>query len=71
MLSLDSRWAGAGWVVLAACVTLGQVGAGMRLPAWVLGLSPFHHVSRYPADDFSWPPAVLLTLLAATAASAA
>ncbi|WP_207210381.1 ABC transporter permease [Nocardioides zhouii] len=65
LLSVRSRWAVAGWAVLAACVTLGQVGAGLELPDWVLGLSPFHHVPKYPAEAFAWTPELLMTALTA------
>ncbi len=56
LLSVRSRWAVAGWGVLALFVTVGQVGPGLDLPGWVLGLSPFHHVPRYPSEAFAWSP---------------
>ncbi len=65
LLSVRSRWAVAGWAVLAVCVTLGQVGSGFRLPDWVLGLSPFHHVPKYPSEAFVWTPELVMTVLAA------
>jgi ABC-2 type transport system permease protein len=71
LLSVRSRWAVAGWAVLAAFVTLGQVGAGLELPGWVLGLSPFHHVPKYPSEAFDWRPELLLTVLAAALVSVA
>ena len=71
LLSVRSRWAVAAWGVLAAFVTLGQVGAGLELPDWVLGLSPFHHVPKYPSEGFAWRPELLLTLLAAALVSLA
>ena len=37
-------------------VTLGQLGESLRLPAWVVGLSPYHHVPKYPAEAFLWRP---------------
>lgn len=64
LLSLRSRWAVAGWAVLAACVTLGQVGAGLGLPAWLVDVSPFQHVSRYPAQAYDWRPGATMTVLA-------
>ncbi len=71
LMSVRSRWAVAGWAVLAVFVTLGQVGAGLELPDWVLGLSPFHHVPKYPSEAFAWQPELLMSLLAATVVAAA
>lgn len=71
LLSVRSRWAVAGWAVLVACVTLGQVGAALELPGWVLGLSPYHHVPKYPSEAFAWPPELALTVVAALAVSGA
>jgi ABC-2 type transport system permease protein len=70
LLSVRSRWAVAGWAVLAACVSVGQVGAGLELPGWILGLSPFHHVPKYPAEAFAWRPELVLTLLASAVLAA-
>ncbi|SED22226.1 ABC-2 type transport system permease protein [Nocardioides exalbidus] len=64
LLSVRNRWAVAGWAVLAACVTLGQVGASLDLPGWLLGVSPFHHVPKYPSEAFAWAPEVVMALLA-------
>ncbi|MCF6379457.1 hypothetical protein L2K70_17740 [Nocardioides KLBMP 9356] len=71
LLSVRSRWAVAGWALLALFVTVGQVGPGVGLPDWVLGLSPFHHVPRYPAEVFTWPPEVVMTAVSAVALLAA
>lgn len=71
LLSFRSRWAVAGWAVLVLCVTLGQVGAALDLPGWVLGLSPYHHVPKYPSEAFAWRPEVGLALVAALAVAAA
>ena len=64
LLSVRSRWAVAGWALVAACVTLGQVGESLDLPGWVVGLSPYHHVPKYPSESFAWGPELVLTLLA-------
>jgi ABC-2 type transport system permease protein len=67
LLSVRNRWAVAGWALVAACVTLGQVGESLDLPGWLVGLSPYHHVSRYPAEAIAWGPELVLTLLALAA----
>ena len=37
---------------------LGQVGASLELPGWLIGVSPFHHVPKYPSEAFTWTPEV-------------
>lgn len=64
LLSVRSRWAVAGWALVAACVTLGQVGESLDLPGWLVGLSPYHHVPTYPSESVAWGPELVLTLLA-------
>lgn len=64
LLSVRSRWAVAGWALVAACVTVGQVGESLDLPGWVVGLSPYHHVPQYPSEPVAWGPELVLTLLA-------
>lgn len=63
-LALGSRWASAGWALLAAFVTVGLVGELLRLPGWVVGLSPFQHVAKVPSEPMAWGSALLLTALA-------
>lgn len=60
------RLAAAAWIVLGACVVLGQVGTAFGLPEWAGDLSPFAHA---PRDAFAGQgrPALLLTLLASAA----
>lgn len=70
LLSVHSRWAIAGWALVAACVSLGQVGESLDLPGWMVGLSPYHHVPRYPSESFVWRPELVLTLLALAVLSA-
>lgn len=53
-------WALLGWSVLAT-----YFGALLRLPQWLLDLSPYQHIPRMPAADFTPAPLVVLTLVAA------
>ncbi|MGI8522277.1 MAG: ABC transporter permease [Nocardioides sp.] len=50
-------------LVLSAVVLL--FGAAWRLPGWVLGLSPFHHLASFPAVDFRWLPFLGVLVVAA------
>lgn len=67
LLTVRSRWAIAGWGLLAVFVTLGQLGESLQLPDWVVGLSPYHHVPKYPAEAFLWRPELMMTALAGAA----
>jgi len=46
-------------------------GAALGAPAWLLGVSPFHHVGLVPAQSFKALAAAIMLALAATALSAA
>jgi ABC-2 type transport system permease protein len=58
------RWSAAGWAVVGACFTVGQVGAALDLDQWVVDLSPFTHVPALPGHPF-WLPIGVLTAVAA------
>src|SRR4029078_7416794 len=65
LFGLRARWATLGWAVLAACLLLGQVGELLGLPGWVVGLSPYGHLSRLPGAAFAFRPELGLTAIAA------
>ncbi|MGN6189021.1 MAG: polyketide antibiotic transporter [Conexibacter sp.] len=46
-------------------------GAALGAPAWLLGVSPFHHVGLVPAQDFKTLGAAIMVALAAVAQLAA
>jgi ABC-2 type transport system permease protein len=46
-------------------------GAALGAPAWLLGVSPFHHVALVPAQSFKALAAVVMLALAAAALAAA
>lgn len=52
-----------GWGLLVLALVLGQLGGLLNLPGWAQDLSPFHHSSAMPVEDFAAAPA--LTMLAA------
>jgi len=64
-LALGTRWAVAGWAVLVLFVSLGQLGELLRLPGWVIGLSPYTHVPQLPVESFAAQPELTMTLIAA------
>jgi polyether ionophore transport system permease protein len=56
------RLIGLGWVLLVAFLLLGQLGAVLRLPQWMLDLSPFTHIPHLPGAGMTWTPVAWLTL---------
>ena len=56
---------GATWAVYGFAMIVGFFGPIMDLPQWVHNLSPVEHVARLPLEDASWPPVIVLTLIAA------
>jgi ABC-2 type transport system permease protein len=55
------RWtAPVAWFALAAALVMGQLGQMLRLPQWLLDVSPFTHVPAVPAEAFTATPLVWL-----------
>lgn len=48
------RYAVAGWGILAAFVVLGMFGELLKFPSWIIGLSPYTHVPKLPAESMPW-----------------
>jgi ABC-2 type transport system permease protein len=63
-LSWSSRYAAAGWGLLAGFFVVGPVAELLHLPGWVAGLSPYSHVPKVPAESFGVLPEAGLVLLA-------
>lgn len=59
------RFAPFAWGVLLVTFVVGELGATMNLPRWVIDASPFAHLSQLPGGSFEVLPAVVLTLVAA------
>ena len=53
------------WGVLAGLVVIGLLGEVLRLPDWVIKLSPFERTPALPAGGLAVLPLAVLTLLAA------
>jgi ABC-2 type transport system permease protein len=70
-LAQGSRWALAGWAVLAAFFLVGPLAELLQLPGWVAGLSPYSHVPRVPAEPLALAPELILTALAVVLAATA
>jgi ABC-2 type transport system permease protein len=63
--TVRSSWAVLGWAFLVLFLTVGQLGELLRLPQWVIDLSPYVHVPRMPVESFTAGPSLVLTALAA------
>jgi ABC-2 type transport system permease protein len=70
LFGLAPRYARASWAALAACLLIGQLGRLIRLPTWLLDLSPFLHVPRLPGGPFELAPVLALLVIAAVVAAA-
>lgn len=57
------RWGPLAWVVVGWSFLVGQIGALLRLPHWVQNLSPFMNLPKVPAESWSWPPLIWLTVV--------
>ena len=49
---------------VAVAYVLSFVGPALNLPAWVIGLSPFYHVSLVPVADYALTQGVVMTCIA-------
>jgi len=53
------------WAGLGLAFVLGEFGTTMRLPQWLIDVSPFAHVTVYPLGTWEWGNVVGLSLVAA------
>ncbi|MGA8245428.1 MAG: polyketide antibiotic transporter [Nocardioides sp.] len=58
------RWSFLAWLGLVVGVVVVFFGPLLRLPAWVQGVSPYHHLALVPAEPFRWAPFAVLLVLA-------
>lgn len=54
LVGLTPRRAALTWLALAFCAVVLFFGSILRLPQWLLDLSPFTHLGRYPAQPIPW-----------------
>ena len=55
----------AAWAALMVFLLFGQLGPLLRLPQWVMDISPFTHVPKLPGAAFTLTPLIWLTVVAA------
>jgi ABC-2 type transport system permease protein len=54
------------WGMMVACFVIGFLGEVLKLPRWIIDLSPFQHTPHLPAAPIAVTP--LLTMLVIAAA---
>jgi ABC-2 type transport system permease protein len=59
------RVSGIAWALLGYAVFVVYLGGLLNLPGWMMNLSPYQHVPRMPAAEFTVTPLIILTLIAA------
>jgi ABC-2 type transport system permease protein len=64
------RAIGLAWALLAYAILMVYLGGLLQLPQWALDLSPYTHIPRMPAAEFTALPLVILTVLAAVLVAA-
>jgi ABC-2 type transport system permease protein len=62
---IGSRFVAVGWLGLGFCFVVMMFGELLRLPTWLMAVSPFRHLAQTPAEDFRMVPIVVLVLLIA------
>ena len=55
------HWTWVGWLVLAFEAVIGWLGGLLKPPSWMVELSIFDRVPRYPLEPVSWAPLLLLS----------
>jgi ABC-2 type transport system permease protein len=59
----SARYAAYAWAVFAVAFVLGELGSTLRLPTWLIDISPFAHMSQLPGGTFEAGPTIVLTIL--------
>lgn len=64
LYGLLPRLSSVAWGALGVCLVFGQLGQILRLPEWLLDLSPFSHIPLVWSDEFTAVPLVVLGAIA-------
>lgn len=65
LYGVSRRLAVAGWGALVVCLLLGQLGEVIGLPGPAIGVSPFSHTPKAPAEAITAMPLLWLTVVTA------
>lgn len=65
VLGVAPRAIALAWALVVYAILVVYLGGLLDLPGWMLDISPYTHVPRMPVEEFTAPPLVVLTLVAA------
>jgi ABC-2 type transport system permease protein len=68
--ALRSAFAVAGWAALGFCFVVMMFGQTLRLPAWLMDVSPFEHLALLPAESFRLVPLLVIGAMTVAVAGA-
>src|SRR6476646_3934015 len=69
LFGLLPRWSSMAWALLAVFVLLGELGALLKLPSWVLATSPFDHLGSLPGGAWNATGLIGLVVVAGLVAA--
>ncbi|MCP3740741.1 ABC transporter permease [Rossellomorea sp. BNER] len=49
------------WAVVVFAFLIIYLGGALQLPEWLMNISPYQHIPRFPLEDFDWVPLLSLT----------
>ena len=58
------RWGVLSWLGLTLCAVVLLFAVALRLPDWLVDLSPFSHLGRFPVEPVPWPDVGIVLLVA-------
>jgi len=64
VFGLVPRAIGLAWALLAYAIFVVYLGGLLQLPGWMQDLSPYTHIPRMPAAEFTALPLIILTVIA-------
>ncbi|SDZ40896.1 ABC-2 type transport system permease protein [Evansella caseinilytica] len=65
LIGLVPRATSFSWAVLVFAFLVIYLGGALQMPEWVMKISPYQHIARFPAEEFNWVPLFWLTAIAA------
>ena len=64
LLAFLPRLSSLAWVFLGFSFFAVYLGLLLNLPDWLISIAPYSHIPQIPIEEMSWPPLIILSLLA-------